>query len=221
MIQNNNSGRVKNDEDSKSKRSSSLNFKDSLETLEALKAANDGSHYLIVYPDIDTLRKIYSSYIKTALDERNELVIVLPYYETVDTVRKILSQEDNANIDVKKYEKDSSLIIIDSLEGYFGTRLSKGKSLFSFVMQKIQYAKSSAKSGVSVFADLGSFFYPISRTEDDVVEYELSLPREFKGMNLKAFCIYHEDDFNLRFTEDERQKLIKHHGKDLITCPLS
>jgi hypothetical protein len=78
VIQNNNSGRVDNDEDSKSKRSSSLNFKDSLETLEELKLANCGSHYLIVYPDIATLRKIYSRYIKTALDERNELVIFLP-----------------------------------------------------------------------------------------------------------------------------------------------
>jgi hypothetical protein len=63
-------------------------------------------------------------------------------------------------------------------------------------MQQIQYAKSSGKSGVSVSPDLGSFFYPISSTEDDVVEYELSLPRGFKGANLKAFCIYHEDDFN-------------------------
>ena len=86
--------------DSKSKGSfpSSLNFKDSTETLEELKAANHGSHYLIVYPDIATLRKIYSSYIKTALDERNEFVIVLPYYETVDAVRKVLSQENDANI---------------------------------------------------------------------------------------------------------------------------
>jgi hypothetical protein len=37
VIQNNNSGRVGNDEDSEFKRSSSLNFKDSLETLEELK----------------------------------------------------------------------------------------------------------------------------------------------------------------------------------------
>ena len=222
MIQNNSSNRD-NGEDTKSKLSvpHSLNLKNSTEILEQLKAAKHGSHYLIVYPDIVTLREIYSSYIKTALDERNEFVIVLPYYETVDTVRKILSQGDGANIDVRKYEKDGSLIIIDSLEGYFETPPSKGKSLFSFVMQKIEYAKSSGKSGVSVFADLGSFFYPTSRIEDDVVEYELSLPTEFKGMNLKAFCIYHEDDFNQRFTEDEREKLLKHHGKDLITCPLS
>jgi hypothetical protein len=46
--------------------------------LQELKLANGGSQYLIVYPDISTLRKIYSSYIKTALDERNELVIALP-----------------------------------------------------------------------------------------------------------------------------------------------
>jgi hypothetical protein len=222
VIQNNSSS-GDNGEDTKSKLSfpHSLNLKNSTEILEQLKAAKHGSHYLIVYPDIVTLREIYSSYIKTALDERNEFVIVLPYYETVDIVRKILSQEDGAIIDVRKYEKDGSLIIIDSLEGYFETPPGKGKSLFSFVMQKIEYAKSSGKSGVSVLADLGSFFYPTSRIEDDVVEYELSLPTEFKGMNLKAFCIYHEDDFNQRFTEDEREKLLKHHGKYLITCPLS
>jgi hypothetical protein len=75
MIQNNNSGRGGKDEDSKSKGSfpNSLNFKDSTETLKELKAAYQGSHYLIVYPDISTLRKIYSSYIKTALDERMNL----------------------------------------------------------------------------------------------------------------------------------------------------
>jgi hypothetical protein len=88
-------------------------------------------------------------------------------------------------------------------------------------MQKIEYAKSSGKSGVSVFADLGSFFYPISRTEDDVVEYELSLPTEFKGMNLKAFCIYHEDDFNLRLTEDEGENLHKDRDKDFLIMTLS
>lgn len=57
-----------------------------------------------------TLRELYSHYIKTALYDKNEIVIVLPFYETADTVRKILT-EDGANIDVSKYEREQLLVI--------------------------------------------------------------------------------------------------------------
>jgi hypothetical protein len=50
---------------------------------------------------------MYSHYIKAALDN-NEIVIVLPFYETVDSVRQVLS-EDSACIDVRKKEKESKI----------------------------------------------------------------------------------------------------------------
>jgi hypothetical protein len=56
---------------------------------------------------------MYSHYIKAAL-KNNEIVVILPFYETVNNVRCILS-EDSACIDVRKYEKEQSLLIIDSL----------------------------------------------------------------------------------------------------------
>jgi hypothetical protein len=59
---------------------------------EELKNTVFGAHHLIVYPDLNTLRKVYSYYINTALNDENESVIVLPFFETTDTVRRALRE---------------------------------------------------------------------------------------------------------------------------------
>lgn len=181
--------------------------------LNELAKADLGAHYLIIYPDLITLRKLYSHYIKTALYSKNEIVIMLPFYETADTVRKILAQ-DGTNIDVRKYEREQLLVIIDSLKGYFGSR----EGLMPFIRQTMDYAKAVGKSGVVVFADLGSFFY-YDAPEDFVLEYEKSLPLIYDGMNIKGFCLYHEKDFSVRFTGYQQNELQKHHGRSLILTP--
>ena len=68
-------------------------------------------------------------------------------------MRRILSEND-ANIDVRKHEKEQSLLIMDSLRGYFGSQ----DGLMLFVKQTVEYAKNSSKGGVSVLGDMGSFF---------------------------------------------------------------
>ena len=181
--------------------------------LNELTKTDLGAHYLIIYPDLVTLRELYSHYVKTALYDKNEIVIVLPFYETADTVRKILT-EDGTNIDVRKYEREQSLVIIDSLKGYFGSQ----EGLMPFVRQTVDYAKTAGKSGVVVFADLGSFFY-YGTTEGLILEYEKSLPLIYDGMNLKGFCLYHEKDFSARLTGHQQNELWKHHGKSLIVIP--
>jgi hypothetical protein len=90
-----------------------------LEVSQELKKSAFGVHFLVIYPDLSTLREMYSYYVKSALsDDGNEIVLVLPFLETVDNVRRILS-ENSASIDVRKYEKEQSLLIMDSLKGYF------------------------------------------------------------------------------------------------------
>ena len=76
-----------------------------------------GSHFAIIYPDLPTLREIYSQYIKIVLSNGNEIVMILPF---LDNVRRILT-ENSANINVRKYEKEQLLLIVDSLRGYFGS----------------------------------------------------------------------------------------------------
>ena len=44
-----------------------------------------------------TLRQIYSGYIKDQLED-NEIVLILPYYETTEMVRSILSGVNDNSI---------------------------------------------------------------------------------------------------------------------------
>ena len=154
---------------------------------------------------------MYSYYVKADL-KNNQIVLILPFYETIDNVRRILS-EDSACIDVRKYEKEQSLLIMDSLKAYFSL---KG-GLMPFVNQTVNFAKASGKDGVSVIGDMGSFFY--NQKNDGLMHHEMTLPIQFEGMNLKGFCLYHKQDYEKRFLENDRQTLSKHHGKSLILLP--
>ncbi|MBD0359787.1 MAG: hypothetical protein ICV56_03630, partial [Nitrososphaeraceae archaeon] len=119
------------------------------DVLKQLRQAEYGAHYIIVYYDMMTLRQLYRGYIKTQLEYNNELVLILPYYETTETVRSVLSDNHSSNkgniIDVRKYEKEGSLMIIDSLEAYF----SSDTDLMSFVEKLAKQAQSSGRNGIS------------------------------------------------------------------------
>jgi hypothetical protein len=52
--------------------------------------SRSGIHTVLVYPDIEILREIYSNYIQQQLD-KSQIVLVLSYYETVDSVKNVLS----------------------------------------------------------------------------------------------------------------------------------
>jgi len=184
-----------------------------IEVSEELKKSTFGAHFLVIYPDLTTLREMYSYYVKSALSrDKDEIVIILPFLETVDAVRHILS-ENSANIDVRKYEREKSLLIMDSLKGYFGLQ----EGLMPFVEQTVDYAKKVGKSGLSVLSDMGSFFY--YNKKDGLLHYEMELPSKYENMNLKGFCAYHERDFERRFTKKEKETLLEHHGKTLILLP--
>jgi hypothetical protein len=187
-------------------------------------------------PDIQTLRKTYSRYVKSQLEDNNEIVLILPYYETANNVRKTLSNSDFVNrgettnsdsnnsngssvIDVRKYEKVGSLMIIDSVRGYFDSdsNYDGEDRLMSFFKQLVKNAESLGKDGVSVIADLGWFYHhqSINATEK-LFEHELSLPSKYDGMKFIGFCAYHKADFDRRFTEEQKQKLLDHHSKALM-----
>jgi hypothetical protein len=99
---------------------------------------------------------------------------------------------------IKKYE--DSLIVIDSLKGHFNSG-----DLTVFVEELVK----RAENGVLVIADAGPFFH-LNKT-DKLIEHELSMPSQF-DVNLKRFCVFRRQDFNI-LTEEQRQKLVNHHGQ--------
>jgi hypothetical protein len=174
--------------------------------LEQLRQAEYGAHYIIVYPDIMTLREIYSGYIKSQIEDNKEIVLILSYYETVDNLRNFLLPRNEISSDLEKYEKDGSLVIIDSVEGFFDFDHP------SYVKNLLKQAESSGKSGICIIADAGAFYH-YSKGEE-LIKHELSMPSKF-DINLKRFCVFHKQDFD-RLTEVKKQSLLEHHEKDLI-----
>jgi hypothetical protein len=114
-----------------------------------------------------------------------------------------------ATLDVEKYEKHNSLLIINSAKVYFGSSID----IVSFVKSLVNYALQIGKKGVSVLADMGSFFH--YNKLNDLIEYETSLPPRF-DIKAKEFCLYNEDDFNCRLSHEQRKKLLEHHGRELM-----
>ena len=153
--------------------------------------------------------------------ENKNIVLLLPFYETTESVRKILSTSDDVSLgfcddrvsilDIRKHEKEGSLIIVDSKKAYFGSKTVVDIKVF--VGMLIEHAKHSEKIGVCVIADMGAFFY-LNKIQE-LIKHETTLPPKF-DLKLKAFCCYHGSDFSDYLTEEQKQNLLNHHGKEMI-----
>ena len=136
------------------------------DALSQIVQADHGAHYIIIYPDLPTLREMYSKYIQKRIKVSNEIILINPFYETTDSVRQILSKND---VNVSKYEKEKVLVIIDSLKEYFGA-----KPDMLFKRNLVNYAKQIGKNGLSIIGDIGAYTHKLKHNE--LVDYELSLP---------------------------------------------
>jgi hypothetical protein len=78
-------------------------------------------------------------------------------------------------VDVKKCENiEESLIIMDASKAYFGS----STDIFSFVVSLTKLARVSGKIGLSIFEDMGPFFY--YNIINDLLKYEASLSTSYK-----------------------------------------
>jgi hypothetical protein len=181
--------------------------------VKELNQTEYGEHVMVIHPRVSALSKAYSHYTKNQLVNNNEIVLLFPYYETVDEVKKNLSSKSNGNggssIDVQKHHNEGSLIIVDGVKAHFRSDLD----IKSFIIELEKGAKSKGKNGVSIFVDMASHYH--FGKADDVVDHELLLPSRYHNMNIKRFCIYHEKDFD-RLKEEQKQIVQKHHVKELL-----
>jgi hypothetical protein len=214
------------------------------EALDALKESQAGAHCLMVYPDMPSLRAIYSRYTKILLENNNEIVLILPYYETTDMVRLVLlgtnSNSGNVNpklgqfsgIDVEKYEKEGSLIIRDSLkanvdsyeeqqeehnERHTNDDTRKSMDLMEFLDILIKHAARRRKVGVTVLLDMGLFYHSLFNHQIRRLEkFEATMPKKYEGKNLKVFCLYHQRDFERRFNQEQQAILLDYHSRNVM-----
>jgi Cft2 family RNA processing exonuclease len=171
------------------------------DALEQINESEHGAHHLIVYSDQRVLRELYTKYVKTQLERENKTALILPHYETTESLRKTLLDDSFRAADDIKY--NDSFIVMDSIKGHFGA---------DDHMAYVNKLVDSSENGVLVIADAGSFFH--LGKKEKLVEHELSMPSRFDA-DLKRFCVFHKQDFNT-LAEEQRQKLLDHHGQVLI-----
>jgi hypothetical protein len=169
-----------------------------------------GTHYLIIYPNIETVRKIYAQYIRVLLEENRVAILFFPYYDTTDKVRQELILK---GIDVKKYERDNSLTLVDFAKvidnPYLGIPAAFGLKEF---VSKIKHFHS--KKTLIVITDLS--LYNHLGDIDDLLKYESFGHHGSEALNWKQICLYHKLDFGLMFTNEQKQKIFDYHKDKII-----
>jgi hypothetical protein len=173
-----------------------------INTEKQLQNSSYNEHNMIIYEDIYTLREIYCKFSKKALENDNEIMLIVTTYETPNTVRDMLNEFE---IDVQKHESNGSLVIIDSVQGY---QMADFYGVLRLIQLLAVRAQKNSKRGIFTIADMGSFF--LFGREKELVSYELSIPKTI-DITLKAFCCYHNNDFSLRLTKDQQIQLTNHH----------
>jgi hypothetical protein len=209
--------------------------KEADEALTWFEKTPPGTHCLVLFPDLTVLRRLYSYYTKILLEDYNEIVLILPYYETTEMVKLVLSERDvsrprnndssgYSGLNVSKYIKEGSLIITDSIKGLFSSEVQSNSSDYdpnvslaftSYIDRLLKQAERQKKGGVTALSDLGSFHHFFYNGSQKLIEYERSLPKKYDGMNLKGFCLYHQDDFERKFSQEQQSELLDCHGRNI------
>lgn len=156
------------------------------------------------------MRKIYTEYIHLIIEENNVAILFLPYYDTTDKVRQDLKTK---GLDVRKFEQNNSLTLIDFTKvvdnPYLGLPAAFGLKEF---INKIQaYNKNK---NLVVIADMS--FYNHSKNIDDILRYERLSDDGYCNQNWRQLCLYHKLDFHLMFTEEQKQKIFDYHKDKVI-----
>ena len=164
-----------------------------------------GLHCLLIYSDLSILRKFYSHYIPEQIKDKEEIIQIMPFYETEHSVRQTLSK-GYRGINMDKVENEEETLIIKDSFGKYSIR-KNAESIWNANQEMVKYANGLGKKGVSIMEDMGSFLFENRMKE--LVNYELHLPRRFE-VNLKGICLYHQKDFD-RLSEYQKQTIINQH----------
>jgi DcmR-like sensory protein len=181
--------------------------------LEQIKNSNYGDHNLVIYPGLEQFEEFYVECCKDSILDRNGIFVLVTYYQHVSAVRK--KMDLLAGIDTVRYENDGTLVILDSEMAYQPSVEQNGRYDIIFILTSLlmKHAQERDKKGISVVSDLGTFF--LKKRIADLISYELSALSRIDANNIRSFCCYHEDDFNI-LQEEQRKRIMRHHSNNLI-----
>ncbi len=178
---------------------------------DRLLHAPTGHHYLVLYPNIETMRKIYANYVKRQIEEQpDSVVLFLSYYDTTDNVRSVLSSK---SVLVKDLEKKGSIIILDIMKVLKDPISNLPEIERLRELAKKTETKFNDKT-IFMIADMSAFHH--IKKASELLEYEKTLHKDLKVERWKELCLYHKRDFETMFTEEESDSLMGYHKDRVI-----
>jgi hypothetical protein len=199
------------------------------------KEVEDGENSILVYPNMQTFREIYTKYVKDQLvaareqeveednnnnnknssrdnnkQSKSRIILIAPFYETVDSVKHQLSAFGIEN--VQGLIDNGSLVIADSFHSFFPD--SNGmKKLIDSLSQR---ARKEGRAGVTAIVDMGFFFlFGGDNKAADLIIYEASLAPKTQDGNVKGVSCYHWGNYET-LTERDKELLTQGQKKKLL-----
>jgi hypothetical protein len=167
--------------------------------IEDIRRSDFHEHNILIYPDLQSFRQIYSECTKQALDN-NEIVFLATTYDSFDRIEDALRGKQ---ISVEDEKKNGNLIIVDAFRAY---QIDINGAM-NFAKDLVKRATQDGKEGLFNLSDMGSFF--LSERIDRLIEYEQNVPKKM-DFKFKAICSYHRDNFGMLTEEQQRALLLGH-----------
>jgi len=179
----------------------------------------DGENSIIIYPNLQTFRQIYTKYVKDQLakedgnnSKRNEpslprIMLIATFYETTDSVKHHLSAAGLQNI--QNLINNGSLVIVDAFSSYY-PNVDGMKKLVASLSDR---ARKEGRDGVTAIVDMGFFFlFGGDGRATELINYEASLAPTTEGGNVKGFSCYHGGNYNT-LKDDQKKELAQRQKK--------
>ena len=180
--------------------------------LKYIKNSNYGDHNLIIYPHLEQFEEFYVECCKDSLLDRNEIFVVVTYYQPVSEVRKKLHLL--GGIDTARYENNGTLGILDSETAYQPSVEQTGRYNINMILTSmlINHTQERDKKGITLLSDLGTFF--LNKRIAELISHEVLVSNRI-DTNIRSFCCYHKADFSV-LREEQRKSLLQHHSNNLF-----
>jgi hypothetical protein len=187
----------------------------------------EGENGIVIYPNLQTFRQIYTQYVKDQLVKEKEeqeqknnnnntrntqlkprIILIATFYETIDSVKHSLSV---VGVDVQRHIDNGSLVIVDAFSSYYPD-INGMKKLVASLSER---ARKEGRVGVSAIVDMGYFFlFGGDGRATELINYETSLAPKTEGGNIIGFSCYHGGNFST--LKDNQKKELAQKGKKLL-----
>jgi len=196
------------------------------------KELEEGENGILVYQNAQTLRQIYTKYVKDHLvaarkqeveqnnnnnnsrdtnkQSKSRIILIAPFYETVDSVKHQLSAFGVEN--VQELIDSGSLVMADSFHSFFPDPNGMKKLIDSLSVR----ARKERRPGVTAIVDMGFFFlFGGDSKAADLISYEASLAPKTQDGNVKGISCYHWGNYET-LTERDKELLTQGQRKKLL-----